>query len=147
MILLDTDSITILQRGSGTDHGRLIGKIRQHSAEVIATTINSYEEQMRGWLAFVAKARTMPHQVESYRRLLKHLEDYREIPLLTFDELAAIEFQRLRQSRLRVGTMDLKIAAIALARDATLVTRNLADFGKIPGLRAEVWTSQSDQPG
>jgi tRNA(fMet)-specific endonuclease VapC len=36
--------------------------------------------------------------------------------------------------------MDLKIAAIALANDATLLTRNLSDFRKIPGLRIEDWT-------
>jgi len=33
--------------------------------------------------------------------------------------------------------MDLKIAAIALANDATLLTRNLSDFNKVPDLHAE----------
>ena len=32
---------------------------------------------------------------------------------------------------------DLKIAAICLAHDATLLTRNLVDFEKVPGLRVE----------
>ncbi|MBM3862272.1 MAG: type II toxin-antitoxin system VapC family toxin [Verrucomicrobia bacterium] len=45
----------------------------------------------------------------------------------------------LRKHRLRVGTMDLKIASICLAHDATLLTRNLADFQKVPGLRVENW--------
>jgi tRNA(fMet)-specific endonuclease VapC len=53
---------------------------------------------------------------------------------------AAEQFQRLQLLRLRIGTMDMKIAAIALANDATLLTRNLADFGKVPGLRVEDWT-------
>ncbi len=35
--------------------------------------------------------------------------------------------------------MDLKIAAITLAHDALLLTRNIADFERVPGLRAENW--------
>lgn len=35
--------------------------------------------------------------------------------------------------------MDLKIAAICLAHDAMLLTRNLSDFRHIPGLRVENW--------
>jgi tRNA(fMet)-specific endonuclease VapC len=37
--------------------------------------------------------------------------------------------------------MDLKIAAIVPAHEATLLSRNLADFGQIPGLRVEDWTT------
>ena len=37
--------------------------------------------------------------------------------------------------------MDLKIAAIVLANDATLLTRNLGDFRKVPDLKAEDWTA------
>jgi tRNA(fMet)-specific endonuclease VapC len=36
--------------------------------------------------------------------------------------------------------MDLRIAAVAVAHDATLLSRNLSDFSKVPGLRAEDWT-------
>jgi len=40
---------------------------------------------------------------------------------------------------LRIGTLDLKIACIALAYDATLLTRNATDFAQVPGLRIENW--------
>jgi tRNA(fMet)-specific endonuclease VapC len=58
---------------------------------------------------------------------------------MRFDEAAAQEFERLRKLRVRIGTMDLKIAAIALANDALLLSANLRDFKKVPGLRIESW--------
>lgn len=54
--------------------------------------------------------------------------------------MAAAEFERLRKQRIRIGTMDLKIAAIALANNATLLSKNLRDFGKVPGLKVEDWS-------
>ena len=46
----------------------------------------------------------------------------------------------LRRRRLRIGTMDLKIAAIVLSHQATLLSRNLVDFSQVPGLSIEDWT-------
>jgi len=79
-------------------------------------------------------------QIAAYSRLLSHLENYRRIPVLGFDEAAATEFQRLRR-RLRLGTMDLKIAAVVLSRGAMLLSRNLGDLNQIPELHVEDWTS------
>ena len=59
------------------------------------------------------------------------------------DEAAAAAFQRLRRRHRRIGTMDLKIAAIVLSRNATLLSRNLRDFGHIPDLHVEDWTTPS----
>jgi tRNA(fMet)-specific endonuclease VapC len=109
------------------------------AAEVV-TTIISYEEQMRGWMAYLAQTRSVAQQVAPYRRLQQHLDNYRRIPVLTFDEAAAVIFQRLRRARLQIGTMDLKIAAIVLSREALLLSRNLTDFCQVPGLQVEDWT-------
>ena len=96
--------------------------------------------KMRGWLARAAQANTVEKMLTAYARLQTHIETFKDIPVLPFDTKAAVEFERLRQARVRIGTMDLKIAAIALANDATLLTRNLSDFSKVPDLRTADWT-------
>ena len=67
--------------------------------------------------------------------------DLAKIRIVPVDSAAAAEFDSLRQNRkLRtIGRADLLIASIARARDATLVTRNLRHFEKVPGLRVENW--------
>jgi tRNA(fMet)-specific endonuclease VapC len=45
----------------------------------------------------------------------------------------------LRHAGVRIGSMDLKIACIVLAHDATLLSRNTSDFSQVPGLRLENW--------
>ena len=106
-----------------------------------STTIISFEEQTRGWMSYLAKARTLLQQLDAYRRLKQQLDNYCAIMILDFDERAASELQRLFKLRLRVGTMELKIAAIVLAHRATLLTRNSRDFRKVPGLDFEDWAS------
>ena len=52
---------------------------------------------------------------------------------------AAARLKDFRQQRIRIGTMDLKIACITLEYDSTLLTRNTKDFAQVPGLRFENW--------
>lgn len=139
MFILDTDHLSVLERG-GEGSFRLQERLAGQPPEEVATTILNFEEQMRGWLAYVARARSLPQQVEAYRRLRRHLDNYRLIPVLDFDERAAAELARLQKKRVRIGTMDLKIAAIALAQGAILLSRNLGDFAQVPGLEVEDWT-------
>lgn len=64
-------------------------------------------------------------------------------PVLPFDEAAARHYGDLRASLesdgRRLAEPDLRIAAIALSRDATLVTANVRHFARVPGLRVENW--------
>lgn len=140
MLILDTDHLSILQRG-GAGAARVRARLARHAPEEVATTIVTFEEQMRGWLAYLARARSLTQQVEAYGRLRTHLDHYRRIPVLDFDEQAAVHVQRLRKERIRMGAMDLKIAAIALAWEGTLLTRNLRDFGRVPGLGIQDFTA------
>lgn len=87
-----------------------------------------------------ALARTPALQIEAYVRLKRHLPIYCKIAVIQYDDKAAAEFERLKQAKIRIGTMDLKIAAIALANDAILPTRNLVDFSRVPGVKAEDWS-------
>lgn len=139
MLILDTDHVSLLEWGSKSS-SILRERLADVAPEQIATTIISYEEQVRGWMAYIARARSIPQQLQAYQRLSRHLDNYRQIPVVEFDETAMEAFQRLWRARIRIGTMDLKIAAIVLSRGATLLSRNLVDFGKVPNLCVEDWT-------
>ena len=61
--------------------------------------------------------------------------------ILDFDRQAAVEYGRVRASLRRqpIGPLDTLIAAQALSRRLILVTSNLAEFSRVPGLRLETW--------
>jgi tRNA(fMet)-specific endonuclease VapC len=128
MLILDTYHLTIIQRQSEPASSRLATRLREFSSGEICTTIVNFEEQMRGWLAVIGNSRRTRQESTAYRQLFALLSFFSEIPVLDFDEAAAERFMQLRRSRLRVGSMDLKIAAIALSQGATLLSRNLTDF-------------------
>ena len=139
MYILDTDHLSLLEWGSA-DSIALQFRLDTVPPERLTTTIVNYEEQMRGWLERAARASTREQLVSSYSRLELHIKTFEGIPLLPFDASAADHFAQLQKAKVRIGTMDLKIAAIALANDATVLTRNIAHFGKISSLKVEDWS-------
>lgn len=105
-----------------------------------AVTIVSLIEQMRGRLAYCSRA-SLPRQFVYAAELLHEtFDDICGRDVLDFDDRAAVVFAELKAGKIRISTPDLRIAAIVLANDATLITRNLSDFRKVPKLRAEDWT-------
>jgi len=139
VIILDTDVLSVIQRAAGPEFDQLIDRLDAAQDEV-AVAIVSFEEQMRGWLAYIAGAKSSKQQIQGYARLHALLEDFTTRPVLDFDQRAATEYDRFVRLKVRVGTMDLRIAAIALAHEALLLSRNLTDFRKVPGLRVDDWT-------
>ncbi len=139
MVLLDTEPMTVLER-EGPDTKVLKARLARIPLDDLGTTIISHEEQTRGWFAYIARLQTEAERVRAYTFLKRHLDIYCRVTVVQYDEKAAAEFERLKQAKVRIGTMDLKIAAIALANDATLLSRNLSDFNKVPGLKVEDWS-------
>ena len=140
MILIDTDHATYLKYPDSDRGRRFIKRLESvPSSEVVGVAIVTVEERMRGWLAVIAKEKTALRQVVGYRELIKLFEFYQEFEIVPFDELAAGQFDELRTQRLRLGTMDLKIAATALVQNALLLSANKQDFERVPGLRTENW--------
>ena len=139
MIVMDTDHLSLLEWGS-KESAILRTRLAESSDRNVVVSIASYEEQMRGWMALLAKTPDVTKQVSAYSRLREHLQLYCSVPLLDFSEPAADKFSELRGQKVRIGTMDLKIAASCLCEDALLLTRNSVDFSKVPGLLYEDWT-------
>jgi tRNA(fMet)-specific endonuclease VapC len=138
--LLDTDHISILQRRSGPEFLALSARIALHQPADFAFSIVSFHEQVLGAQTFIARARSTKDSIRGYTLLTEILLAFSASPVLPFDAIAGGEFDRLRARNLRIATMDLRIAAITLARSLVLLTRNTKDFSRVPGLTIEDWT-------
>lgn len=139
MILLDTDHLTVLRHRTHRLHAGLMSRLRVASDPLIAPTVISLEEQMRGWLAEIARRRKIDDLVPVYTRLTQLVDFYQEWEIAAFDQSAADIFGQLKKQKIRIGTQDLKIASIALANNALLLSANLVHFQKVPGLKVEDW--------
>lgn len=134
--ILDTDHVSLLQRG----HPRVMARTETVPDPLLAVTIVTYEEQVRGRLGAIRSAKDMTALVKAYDRLQETLTYFCARKVLPFDDAARAEFSELKKLLRHVGTQDLKIAAIALSVEGILVTRNRADFEQIPDLVLEDWS-------
>lgn len=135
--ILDTDHVTLSQHGNSNiaQQAQAVG-----SSNIFITTV-TLEEQFKGRLASISKCATKPQLLAvAHRNLLITQRYFCSINLLEFDQAAYNCYQRLRQEKIQIGTQDLRIASIALANQAIVVTRNYKDFSKVPDLILEDWT-------
>ena len=136
MLVLDTDALTLIQRGSGRSFEAL-SKMLDDADDDVYVTVISLDEQIHG--AFKEIASTDGKiRIRGYRRLHAIVDDYSSRPTLDYDEEADSIFDRLKGMKGRPATKDLRIASIALSHDAILVTGNAKDFRKIPLLKLEL---------
>jgi tRNA(fMet)-specific endonuclease VapC len=137
--VLDTDSLSLLERGNTKIQERL----SQVNTDSVAISIITAEEKMKGRLAAInslSGIESIDRLAFAYRALQSSIEDLQTLPILPFSELAKDRYRELLQQKIRVGSHDLRIAAIVLSVDGILVTRNRRDFERVSGLQTEDWS-------
>jgi hypothetical protein len=66
MIVLDSDHLSILQRPESPKYEQLLRALNDSADSVVTTTVISLEEQTRGWLAAINRARDVQDQPKYY---------------------------------------------------------------------------------
>lgn len=136
MILLDTDIFSLLGTGNTHVHERV-----SRAEDTVALTVITWIEVIRGRSESVLKAADGDQLQAAQQRLRSSRQQLAALEVVDIDASAAQEFERLlaHKKLKKVRRGDLLIASIALAKNATLVTRNIKDFEQVPGLRLENW--------
>ena len=138
MYLLDTDILSnlIKRRPNPALEAKLRTVPREHQQTASITV---------GELGYGAH-RAHPHTVTILQR--QHARLQGNVTVVPFDEAAARVYGALRAALERRGTPlaepDLRIAAIALANNLTLITGNVRHFARVPGLRVENWLAPAN---
>jgi tRNA(fMet)-specific endonuclease VapC len=140
LYILDTDHMTLWQHG----HPLVLAALERTPLTDRAVTLISLTEQIQGWLAAMSRAQGELQVANSLQRLYDTIRFYNLLQVIAYDAAAVSEFERLRSAKVRIGTQDLRIASIALSRNAVIVTRNLRDFNKVPGLQVVDWSAPTE---
>lgn len=86
-----------------------------------------------------ARSRDPATSIAEQRDFFLHLYSF------PFDDAAAEIYGHVRAELTNrgqlIGSNDMMIAAICLANDLTLVTHNIAEFARVPGIKLEDWES------
>jgi len=134
--VLDTDHVSLFQQ----NYPILTERINAVNPEEIGVTVITLEEQFYGRLNGIRRANSPEKLISAYAKLSATWNYFATVNLLDFDLDASNCFAELLRQKIRIGTQDLRIAAVVMSRNAILVTRNRRDFERIPGLRFEDWT-------
>jgi len=127
--LLDTNILSDLIRLPG---GRVAQQIAKVGEDAIATSVVVAAE-----LRYGAAKKNSPRLTAQVEAILAAIE------IIAFEPPADATYAAVRvaleAAGRPIGANDLLIAAHALALDATLVTDNLSEFRRVPGLKLENW--------
>jgi tRNA(fMet)-specific endonuclease VapC len=134
--VLDTDMLTLWLRGRET----VAARVATTPPQQLAVTIITIEEVLGGWYTQVRRARDDQQLARAYEAFQQTVEFTRGIQLLPFDLPGIRRYRQLRTRHRRIGTNDLRIAAIVLEQQGILVTRNTTDFADIPEIQLDDWS-------
>ena len=142
MYIFDTDHVSLFLRGDP----HLIKNFEKRFADQSDSfyiTIVTVQELLNGWITRINSTKESDQLVSLYTKFWQTHSFLSECKILNFDQAAnsvykaLLKDKSLHKKRL---LKDLLIAAIALATDIILVTRNTKDFQHIPQLLLEDWT-------
>ena len=139
MIAFDADVLSLMLAG----HAGFLYRAGLFPAGEQTVPIIVVEEVLRGRLNGIrrAEAKNSKTSLERAYELLEiTFNALQQLTILSYSTAADDLYKQWRSQGLRVGTHDLRIAAICVASSTTLITRNRRDFEKIPELSLEVWT-------
>ncbi|HMV47737.1 MAG TPA: PIN domain-containing protein [Blastocatellia bacterium] len=138
MIAFDTNVLTEILLGASSYVTRASAiPVQQQAVPIIVI-----EEIIRGRLNVIRQAEAGKAKIalpRAYELFQETFSDARRLNLLSYTSSAELLYQQWRAQRLRISTHDLRIAAICVAHNAILVTRNRRDFEPISGLTVEFW--------
>ena len=137
MYVLDTDILTLYQLGNPAIRDR----VGRQAPDALAVTIITVEEQLSSWYTLLRRTKDRTELARIYDRFTDNVRCFSQLQVLSFSEAAIGRFEELRAMRLGIRGMDLRIAAIALEHNATVVTRNRRDFERVPDLQVEDWST------
>jgi tRNA(fMet)-specific endonuclease VapC len=136
--ILDTVSLGMFEQRHPATLRRMHEVIAEGGNQVV-TTIVTVEEKMDGWLLECRKAQTGQARLRALAELSGAVDLWLQHKWLPFSHDAAVLFdQHIRLKKL-IGARDLSIAVIALSVGGIVVTRNFADFSRVPNLKYEDW--------
>ena len=136
LYILDTDHLSLYEKGNI----QVIHNLVLHVNDPIGISVITVLEQLGGWQRALNQAKDDAKRDQIYQRLGQTVESLSGWPVLPYT-LGAMQRRAVFLGlRLNVGSNDLKIAAIALESNATVVTRNIRDFSRVPGLLWEDWS-------
>ncbi|MBC8116625.1 MAG: PIN domain-containing protein [Candidatus Saccharimonas sp.] len=138
--ILDTDTLSLFLHGEPN----VCQRVSRVVPDELAVAIITVEEVLTGWYAEVRRARRDEQLVRAYAALQQAVEFFRFVRILPFNQDAVRRYHELRRQHRRVGTNDLRIAAIAMEHLGIVVTRNEGDFGVVEGLVTEDWSTLSE---
>lgn len=137
MIAFDADVLGEIGAGNPS----FVARLSQIPVAEQAIPVVVIEEILRGRLSAIRRAEGKHGKtsiVHAYELLAETFKAFRQTRVLPYDTAAEDQFQQWR-AQIRIGTHDLRIAAICVSLSVTLVTRNQRDFAQVPGLSLEVW--------
>jgi tRNA(fMet)-specific endonuclease VapC len=134
--LLDTDTLSLFQKG----HPAVSQRCAAAAPQSVSISVITLEEQFLGWYTRSRQAKTDAELAQASEGMAHFARLIRQLPILAFTVPAIQRYRQLTKMKLNVGKNDLRIAAIALEAGATVVTRNLRDFGRVPNLQLEDWS-------